>query len=819
MSSVGQDLRYALRALLHAPSFTAVAVLTLGLGIGANTAIFQLIDAVALRKLPVQDPDGLAAVRISGGNRGFGINNGRYPELTRPIWEDLQNQQQAFSGMFAWKSRDLRVGERSDLKPAYGIAVSGDFFDVLGVRPFRGRLLDRSDAARACPETTAVVSHAYWQREMGGRELGEGTRIRINFEPVDVVGVTPPSFYGLAVGEQFDIALPLCRPAQLFREVFDLAVVGRLRPDWTLDRTSAHLDGLSAGLFAANAPADYSANTIQRFKSFRLAAYPIASGVSALRSSYEQSLQVLLVITALILLTACANLANLMLARASGRDREVAVRVALGASRAALIRQFLAESVLLAAAGAALAVVMANVFSAMVLWAMSTQGSRPELSVPLDWRVLAFAAAAGLVTSVFFGVAPALRATRVDAVATMKSSGRGATAGHERLTFQRVMVASQVAMSLVMLVAALVFVGSFRNLITFDPGMRQEGIAAAYIRLEELRIAPERYKDFQRELLAEVKSVPGILNAGITTHMPLIGGSWSHGIRVGEISNSAQFTWVSPGYFETMDISVLQGRDFTLQDTSTSARVAIVNQEFVRRFIGGRTPLGEVLRTGAEPQFPATSYQIVGVIPDTQYNDLRGEVRPIVFAPDSQFPAVRPGMQMVIHAGVSPSAAIESIRQRLRQRYPDITAEFLVLQSQVRDRLVRERLLAMLAGFFGVLAITLTVVGLYGMLSYSVAQRRAEIGVRIALGARSEQVVGMMMREAARLLLIGSVAGVLISVFAGRTAASLLFGVTASDPLILGGACALLVAISAVASFLPAWRASRINPAQVLTGA
>ena len=638
MSSVGQDLRYALRALLHAPSFTAVAVLTLGLGIGANTAIFQLIDAVALRKLPVQDPDSLAAVRISGGNRGFGINNGRYPELTRPIWEDLQNQQQAFSGMFAWKSRDLRVGERSDLKPAYGIAVSGDFFDVLGVRPFRGRLLDRSDAARACPETTAVVSHAYWQREMGGRELGEGTRIRINFEPVDVVGVTPPSFYGLAVGEQFDIALPLCRPAQLFREVFDLAVVGRLRPDWTLDRASAHLDGLSAGLFAANAPADYSANTIQRFKSFRLATYPIASGVSALRSSYEQSLQVLLVITALILLTACANLANLMLARASGRDREVAVRVALGASRAALIRQFLAESVLLAAAGAALAVVMANVFSAMVLWAMSTQGSRPELSVPLDWRVLAFAAAAGLVTSVFFGVAPALRATRVDAVATMKSSGRGATAGHERLTFQRVMVASQVAMSLVMLVAALVFVGSFRNLITFDPGMRQEGIAAAYIRLEELRIAPERYKDFQRELLAEVKSVPGILNAGVTTHMPLIGGSWSHGIRVGEISNSAQFTWVSPGYFETMDISVLQGRDFTLQDTSTSARVAIVNQEFVRRFVGGRTPLGEVLRTGAEPQFPATSYQIVGVIPDTQYNDLRGEVRPIVFAPDSQFP-------------------------------------------------------------------------------------------------------------------------------------------------------------------------------------
>ena len=817
MNRLGQDFRHALRSLLRTPSFTAVAVLTLGLGIGANTAIFQLIDAVALRKLPVRDPDGLAAVRIVGGNRGFGVNPGRYPELTSPVWEDLQKQQQGFSEMFAWKTRDLRVGERNDLKRAYGIAVSGDFFNVLGIRPFRGRLLGRSDAG-ACPETAAVVSHAYWQREMGGRDVGNGTTIRINLQPIDVVGVTPPEFYGLAVGEQFDIAIPLCRPPQLFREVFDVAVVGRLRPDWTLERASAHLDALSAGIFAANAPSDYGASSLDRFKAFRLAAYPIASGVSALRSRYEQSLQVLIVITALILLTACANLANLMLARASARDREVAVRVALGASRSALIRQFLTESLLLATGGALVAVVLARFFSLTILWAMSSQGDRPELTVPLDWRTLLFAAGVGLATCIFFGVVPALRATRVDAMAAMKSAGRGTTAGHERLIFQRVMVASQIAMSLVMLVAALVFVASFRNLMTFDPGMRQEGITSAFFRFEPSQLAPERYKDFQREVLAEVQSVPGVLSAGSTTHVPLIGGSWSHGITVGAIKNSAQFTWASPGYFETMGIRILQGRDFTLQDTSASPRVAVVNEAFVRRFIGSKTPLGEVLRTGAEPNYPETLYQIVGVIPDTQYNDLRGEVRPIVFAPDSQFPAPGPGMQVMLHSRVSPTVVIENIRQRMRQKYPDTSVEFSVLQTQVRDGLIRERLLAMLAGFFGILAIALTVVGLYGMLSYSVAQRRPEIGVRLALGARSEQVVGMMMRETATLLVAGSLAGLLISVFAGRMAASLLFGVRVSDPLILAGACALLAAIAAAASFLPARRASRINPAQVLTG-
>jgi predicted permease len=513
---------------------------------------------------------------------------------------------------------------------------------------------------------------------------------------------------------------------------------------------------------------------------------------------------------------ACANLANLMLARAGARDREVGVRVAIGASRAALVRQFLAESLLLAGCAALLAIVFAKLLSNGVLWAISTQGASPDLVVPVDWRVIVFATAIGLGTCIMFGLAPALRAIRIPAAAAMRTGGRGATAGHEKMSVQRMMVTTQIAISLVLLVAALLFVRSFRNLMTVDPGVRQEGIVAVFVEYPEALVPRDRQADFRREVLADVKTLPGVVNAGITTHVPLIGGSWSHGIRVGPVSNSAQFTWASPGYFETMDIPILRGRDFTLRDTVGSPRVAVVNQAFVRMFIGQGEPLGQTLHTGEEPDYPSTIYEIVGVIADTRYNDVRGEVRPIVYAPDSQLPASRSGMQMVIHASVVPGSAIAAVRELMRQKYPALLVEFSVLQQRVRDGLVRDRLLAVLAGFFGLLAILLTIVGLYGMLSYSVAQRRPEIGVRLALGARWGNVVGLVMREAGWLLAIGSVLGVGLAVLAGRSAASLLFGVTPGDLPTLTGACLLLSVIAAVASFLPARRAASLDPVEVL---
>jgi predicted permease len=811
-----QDLRYAARILRRSPALTATAVLTLALGIGANTAVFQLINAVGMRSLPVEDPGALAEVRIAGGNKGFGITNGRYGQLTRPVWQELQAHQEAFSGVFAWGEREVRVGEGSDLRRARGLTVSGEFFRVLGVQAFRGRLFEPSDEASSCPSRQAVISHAYWQRELGGRELGRDARLTVDLQPQEIIGVTPPGFFGLAVGESFDIAFPFCRPEKVRREVFDLAVMGRLRPGWTIERASAHLDALSTGIFEAAAPTGYGPTSIEQFKKFRLAAYSGSAGVSWLRAQYDMPLQLLLAMTGLVLLIACANLANLMLARATARQHEVAVRLALGASRATLLRQFLVESGLLAASGAALGIGLAQILSRVLVRTLSTADAAPTLTIATDWRVLLFTAGLAMATCLVFGIAPALRAARILPASAMKSGGRSMTAGRERFSVQRLMVVTQIAVSLVLLVAALLFVRSFRNLITFDPGFRQEGITVGFFSFHRSGLAPEGINDFQRAFLAEIKAVPGIVNAGTTTNTPLIGGSWTHGVQVGANQGDSKFTWVSPGYFETMNLPILQGRDFTLHDTRTSPRVAVVNQTFVRQLVGGYNPIGRTLRTAPEPNYPSTVYEIVGVVPDTKYNDLRGQIPAMAFAPDSQYPTIGPWSAMMIQSSVEPAVAIAGIKHRLAESHPEILAEFSVFQSRIRAGLLRERLLAMLSGFFGALAAVLAVVGLYGMISFAVAQRRQEIGIRVALGAGRPQVIGMMMREAGWLLAVGLAVGAGLSLIAGRTASTLLFGLKPHDPLTLVSACLLLAVVAAAASFVPARSASKLDPLAAL---
>jgi predicted permease len=811
-----QDLRLAARMMRRSPGFAITAVLTLALGIGANTAIFQLINAVGLRPLPVPNPRELVEVRIAGGNEGFGINPGRYTQLTRPVWQELRAHQQAFSGMFAWAPREVGVGDRADLHRANALLVSGEFFRVLGVRPWRGRLIEPADDGSACPTTRAVVSYGFWRREMGGRELGRDARLTVNGQLQEIIGVTPPEFFGVAVGESFDVVLPFCQPKEVRRDVFDVAVMGRLRRGWTIERASGHLGALSAGIFESTAPTGYSTSSIERFKRFRLAAYPAPGGVSWLRTQYDTSLRLLLAITGLVLLIACANLANLMLARAITREREVSVRLALGASRTRLLRQFFAESCLLAILGAALGIACAQVLSRVLVWALSTESDALTLSLATDWRMLLFTAVVAVTTCVVLGLAPAARAARVPPAAVMKAGGRGMTAGRGRFAAQRLIVVTQIAVSLVLLVAALLFVRSFHKIMTFDAGMRQEGITVGWFGFDLAGVPRDRFLDYQRDLVAEVRSIPGIVAAATTTNVPLLGSSWGHGVQVGANEGSARFTWVGPGYFETMGIPILQGRDFTLRDTRSSARVAVVNQAFVRQFVGGGNPIGHTLRTSPEPNYPSTVYEVVGVIPDTQYNGLRGERPPMVFAPDSQFPAPGPWAAMMIHSSVAPAVAIASVKQRIAQTRPEVFAEFSVFQARIRDGLVRERLLAMLAGFFGVLAALLAMVGLYGMMTFAVAQRRQEIGIRVALGAQRWQVIGMVMRESGWLLVLGVALGAALSLLAGRSASALLFGLEPHDPPTLAGACLLLLAIAGVASFVPAQRASRLDPLTAL---
>ena len=804
-----QDLRYAIRQLRLAPAFALVATASLALGIGANAAIFQLLDAVRLRSLPIPNPTELAEVRIVGGNHGFGINGGFYAQLTRPIWREIREHHEPFSGVFAWSSYDERIGKGSDSRLGRALEVSREFFAVLGVQPWRGRFLMSEDEESACTISGVVVSYPFWQSQMGGRELDGNNPIVVDGHSTQVLGVTPPGFFGVAVGESFDIAVPLCYGKDVRREVFDISVMGRLRPGWSLERASALMAGMSPGIFDATAPSGYSSQAIQQFKNYKLGVYGASAGVSLLREEYDKSLRLLLGITGLVLLIACANLANLMLARASVREREFAVRLALGASRRDLLWQSLTESGLLALMGTLVGIALARLLSRALVWSLSSEDNPIHLATGIDWRVFLFASTMAILTCVIFGAAPAARATSAQPIAAMRSGGRGTTGGRERFSMQRGLVVTQISVSLVLLVGALLFVRSFHALMTVDTGMREQGITRATLRFSEQKWTPDSIEAFRRELLNEIRSVPGVLDAATTTNVPLVGGSWTHGVRVGAVEDSSKFTWVSPGYFRTMGIPVVAGRAFSEDDTASSPRVAVVNQTFIRHFLGGANPIGHTLTTAPEPNYPSTTYEIVGVIPDTKYNDIREETPPMTFAPASQFPVQGSWANLMIYSSMPVD---EAVRKKLTETHPQMAVYLSGLRVEIAKGLRRERMLAMLSGFFGVLAVVLATIGLYGVVSYMIARRRNEIGIRMALGASRGGVVLVVMREAAILLIAGLVAGAILSVLAGRGVGSLLFGLKPGDPLTLASCVLLLSVIAAVASFVPARRAASVDP-------
>jgi predicted permease len=708
------------------------------------------------------------------------------------------------------------VGSGSQLENVNGFYVTGNLFQVLGVPAWRGRLVIPEDE-HACPATTAAVSYAYWQTRMGGRELDPNTKLLIDGQIMQVTGVTPPTFLGLVVGDRFDIVLPFCEPKELARNVFDVTVMGRLRPGVSLPGATAELAALSPGIMAATEITGYNADTVARYRRLRLAAYAAGAGVSSLREEYNSSLWLLLGITGLVLLIACANLANLILARASAREREFGVRLALGASRGRLLGQLFAESALLAVAGAGAGIGIAQLVSRALVWSISTESNTVLLPMAVDWRVLAFAAAITTLTCLVFGAIPALRAAGLQPLSALRSGGRGMTASRERFSLQRSLVVTQIAVSLVLLVGALLFVRSFHNLMTFNPGMREEGVTAAFIGFQQSNIPRGRYLQFEQQLVDEVHAVPGVLSAATTTNPPLVGGSWTHGIRIGTAQGAwTKFTWVGPEYFSTMGIPVVRGRGLSPSDTTDSARVAVVNETFVRQYTGGANPIGMAMQTGQEPGYPSTVYTIVGVIPDSKYACLRCGTPPMTFAPASQFPALHPWTAILIHSNLPPEVIASRVKRRLAEKHPEMAAQLNSFQAMIRDGLVRDRLMATLSGFFGLLAALLAMAGLYGVVSYMAARRRNEIGIRIALGAGRSQVIGMVMREAAWMVAAGVVAGTVLALLAGRAAETLLFDLKPYDVPTLAAAGGLLTGIAVLASFLPARRASRLDPMQAL---
>ena len=827
-----QDVRYGVRQLRRSPGFAVVALLSLALGIGANTAIFQLLDAVRLRMLPVRDPQQLAEVRLTNLHGRMGSFFNWHAMLTNAIWEQLRANHEPFSGVVAWAPDDLNLAPRGEVHLVRGIWVSGDFFTVLGVHPLLGRMFTDADDQRGCGAGVgAVVSYSFWQRELGGEASAIGRTLTIDYHPVEVLGVTPADFFGLDVGHSFDVALPICSQPVLGGEdnyldtKYDwwLTVMGRLKPGWTLEKATAYLGSISPGIFEATLPTGYDAEHIKKYLAFKLAAYPAGSGISSLRESASDPLGLLLAITGLVLLIACANLANLMLARASAREREVAVRLALGALRRRLVRQMLAESLLLAMAGGGAGLLLAGTLARLLASFLSTGENQVFLALSPDWRVFAFTASVAMLATVLFGLIPALRATHLAPAEAMKSGGRGLTADRQRFGLRRVLVISQVAFSLALIVVALLFTRSLRNLLTVDLGFQRTGILVTNLDFTQLHLAA-RHLTFKQELLERIRSTPGVDSAADAAIVPTSGSSsnrtvWLEGSDPSQ-AKSPWFNWVSPEYFKTMGTPLLAGRDFNDHDTPTSPKVATVNEAFVRQFSTGANPLGKRIWQKAELGQPQVAYEIVGVVGNTKYQDLREDYPPLIYVPMSQLDDCRGGCvdsDTILIRSRSPFAGLTPrVKQTIAQANPDISIEFKSLAGMIHDELVGERLMATLSGFFGVLAALLATVGLYGVMSYMVARRTNEIGIRMTLGAGRGEITRLILREAGVLLAVGLGVGLLLTLAGGRAVSSVLFGLKPYDPLTLAAAAALLAVVAAAASYLPARRATKVDPMTAL---
>ena len=831
MENLIRDTRYGLRLLARSPIFTATAVLSLALGIGANAAIFHLIDSLTLRSLAVVKPHELVEVRPDGP-QAYGTYDGANSKATYPLWEQIRANQSALSATFAWGNGEFVVGRGAEARLAGGLWVSGDFFSVLGIPPYRGRLFGPADDRRGCGAGPAVVSHAFWQSHLGGRESAIGTTLTLLDQPFTIVGVTPPSFTGLEVGQTFDIALPLCAVALWDsrldrRDRWWLTIMGRLGPDWTIARANEQLRALSPGVLDATIPPDYDAGLVQGYRAIHFGVVPAARGVSRLREAHGTSLTLLMGLTALVLLITCNNLATLVLARANAREREMAVRVAIGASRRRLISQMLIESVLLAAAGAWLAVPLALLCGRALVSFLETSTNSIYLNLTADWRLASFVGAAAALTVLLFGLIPALRVSLVDPIVAMRHTSRGLTLDRRRARLQRVLVVGQIAISLVLIFSALLFVQTFRNLASVDPGFEQDRTIAVIFLDRTSEELPSAHKiAFQEELTRAIRSLPGVAAAASSTHVPLSGSMWSHFFHVTGAERTARkasrFAYVGPGYFETLRIPLRSGRDFQEFDTARSQRVMVVNESFVRSHLAGGNPLGTIVRTLAEPGFPETSYEIVGVVGDTKYADLRdencwcdragGTMAPIAYVPIAQNPSPYAWAAVMARSELPVGAMTTSIARRVEQLNSSIVTHVTELKARVRERLVGERLIAWLAGAFGVLATVLVIAGLYGIIAYLAVTRRNEIGIRLSLGATRAQIVRLVLRDNLWLLGFGLAIGLPLAVVVMRGAGALLFGLTPMDvPTVVAAACLLALA-GVLAGAVPAWRAAQVRP-------
>jgi predicted permease len=820
------DLRFGIRMLMKNPAFTTVAVLSLALGIGANTAIFQLLNAVRLKNLPVRNPQELAQVRLrdrdvelTRGNKGFM----RYAPITNPLWEQIRDRQQAFSGIAAWGFAGFNLAQGGEVRPARGLWVSGDFFNVLGVQPEVGRVFSQTDDVRGCNAPGVVISHGFWQSEFGGVPDIVGRKLTLSDRQLSVIGVTPPGFFGLEVGKSFDVALPICADAMFSGENqrldsgtnWWLMISGRLKPGWTIPQASDHLTGMSSALFQQTLPSNYPAPSVNDYLNSKLEVVDGSTGYSTLRQNYERPLWLLLAIAGLVLLITCANLANLLLARASIREREIAVRLAVGASRLRIVRQLLVEALLLAIIGTAIGAGVAQALSRFLVASIGTTSDLVFLDVTPDFRVLGFAAGIAALTCVFFGLTPALKITRVNPGAAMKAAGRGLTAGRERFSLRRALVVAQVALSVVLVAGALLFSRSLNRLLTLNTGFNQDNLLISRVGFNRLKIEPAQRLRFRGELLERIKNVPGVDDAAEMDTLPLTGGGrgnnvWLEG-RTSADAIGCSFNRVGKDYFKTLQIPLVSGRSFSEADTSNAPQVAIISQTLAQ-MLHEENPVGKRFVVEATPGDPETHFDIIGVARDAKFEDLREEPLPVVYLVSTQDPYPSTGRRYLIRSNLAPETLTAEINRNLMEFNPRLDVSFQVFRTMVQESLLRDRLMAKLSGLFGILALLLASIGLYGLLSYGVASRTNEIGIRMALGARTRNVLTLILREAVLLVIVGLAVGIPLALYVARFASTLLFELSPTDPVSLSIAGVVLFIVALVAGYLPARRATKVDP-------
>jgi len=822
------DLRDGIRALRATPVVAAVAILSLALGIGANTAIFSLVNALMLRSLPVQAPERLVQMTLGATRASW----------TNPLWEQVRERDhQLFDGAFAFAHREFNLARGGEAQLVQGAMASGGYFEVLGVRPVLGRTFTRANDVRSGDGTdarqVAVISYGFWQRHFGGAGDVIGKPIELDRVPFTIIGVVDPAFTGVDHGTSDEIVIPLAaeplirgvkESAMDQRSWWWLRVMARLKPGDTIERATAALRGVQPQIREATIPGNYRAQSLANYLKEPLGLRPAAGGPNGLGRQYRTPLSLIAVVVALVLLIACANIANLLMARASGRRHELSVRVALGASRWRIARQMLVESALLSLGGTAIGLFFARLGARLLVLEMSGAHTAAAIDVGVDVRVLSFTIGLAVATTLLFGIVPALRSTRVAPGEAIKEQGRSIV-GESRFGLGSWLVAAQVALSLVLIAGAGLFLRTFSTLANVRLGFEPDPLLLVDVDAKRSAVEQQNRAALYERLRAAADTVPGVRSAALQAVIPLTSSSWDtliqnpDGLSLSERERDVHMNEVSPGFFATYGTPILAGRDFTTRDTLDAPHVVIVNETFAKKYFNGANPVGRSVRFEPSPGESPAPIDIVGLARDAVYESLRDAIPPTMYRPAAQNQKPGPDITIAVRtAAASPALLTHAVADAISRVDPDVTLAFTPYRTVIRDATTQERVVAMLSSFFGGLALLLASIGLYGVMSYAVNRRRTEIGIRMALGAGPAGAVRLILLRVAALVGLGVAAGALLAVWVARFVAgsSLIYGVQPRDPVTLVAAAVVLGAVGGLAGYLPARRASRIDPAEVL---